>query len=225
MISVRLLQPDDDFSPATPGAWNAEALRIDFALDTLFDAMAGGDAFVREVAKTVVLSSVSTDLEVVRYRQAVVADALRRPQVVRDLYVLATEAVAEARKIYLGTLSHYPIWVLKHGRELMGVLLPSLARLRKTTERNAKAFPSAGWSHFFTRMLEQLGGGYLEEAQQRVAESVLPGGFLLSAGFGAGAKPDGFIVHLAPQTTFGWWERLRTYIFGPRLPPFAFAIH
>ena len=50
MMDVRLLRPDADFPPATPPAWNAEALRIDFALDTLFDAMAAGEAFIREVA-------------------------------------------------------------------------------------------------------------------------------------------------------------------------------
>ena len=62
---------DFDLKRALP--WNAQALTQDLALDTLFDAMALGDKFLREVVRVAVLSGVDDDLGVVLYRQDVLS--------------------------------------------------------------------------------------------------------------------------------------------------------
>ncbi len=67
---------------------NADDLSRDLNLGTLVGAMAAGDPFLAEVARRALLCSLH-DVDVIRYRQDVLADCLRQPAVVRDLYAIA----------------------------------------------------------------------------------------------------------------------------------------
>ena len=73
-------------------AWSADpahagALTQDLGIDLLLHAMAGEDPFLRDVARKVVLSAVVGDVDVIRYRQAILVDAMRAPEVTRELTV------------------------------------------------------------------------------------------------------------------------------------------
>ena len=72
--------------------WNEAALRQDLGLGVLFKAMSLGDNFLFEAAQVAVLSSL-TDLEVIRYRQHILADSLKNSAIVQDIYQIAMEAI------------------------------------------------------------------------------------------------------------------------------------
>ncbi len=78
--------------------WNEAALRQDLGLDVLFKAMSLGDNFLFEAAQVAVLSSL-TDLQVIRYRQHILADSLKNSAIVQDIYQIAMEAIEGERKI------------------------------------------------------------------------------------------------------------------------------
>ena len=60
--------------------------------------MAAGDEFLFEMAKRAVLSSL-TDPDAIVYRQHVLADCLEHPEVIRQLYQLAVEALENERTV------------------------------------------------------------------------------------------------------------------------------
>ena len=73
-------------------------LTQDLELQTLWNAMAAGDEFLFEMAKRAVLSSL-TDPDAIVYRQQVLADCLEHPEIVRQLYQLAVEALENERTV------------------------------------------------------------------------------------------------------------------------------
>jgi hypothetical protein len=74
-----LMFTGQDFDLERKPPWNAEALIQDLELTTLFNAIARGDEFLFEVAKSAVLSGLYTDLNTVLYRQNVLKGLLEKP--------------------------------------------------------------------------------------------------------------------------------------------------
>ncbi len=106
-MNAFLMYRDRDVDPDATLPWNADALVQDLELDTLFDAMAGGDAFVRAVVVRSALDSME-DLDDIAYRQAIVADCLRLPDVIREIHAIAVEAVEREKRVYGGILDGSP---------------------------------------------------------------------------------------------------------------------
>ena len=67
-------------------------------MNTLFNAMARGDKFLFEVAQKTILSGTHNDLETIQYRQKILQDCLNNPDVLRELYALACEAMEKQKK-------------------------------------------------------------------------------------------------------------------------------
>ena len=82
--------------PPLAPAGNDAVLTQDLELRTLWNAMADGDEFLFEMAKCSVLSSL-TDPDAIVYRQHVLADCIEHPEVIRQLYQLAIEALENER--------------------------------------------------------------------------------------------------------------------------------
>ncbi len=97
-MKVFLAYRDRDLDLAAELPPNTEALTQDLGLDILFRAMAAGDRFVPTVARSAVLASLH-DVDAIRYRQAVLADCLAHPAVVRQLYALAAEAIEREQAV------------------------------------------------------------------------------------------------------------------------------
>ena len=100
-MKVHLLYPDRDFDWAAGLPAGHEDLTQDLELNTLLDAMAAGDKFLREVSAKVLLASLD-DPEEIRYRQQVLADCLAQPDVIRDMYAVAAGALEDKRHLWLG---------------------------------------------------------------------------------------------------------------------------
>jgi hypothetical protein len=64
----------------------------------LFQAMAGGDPFLLEVARRAVLANL-TDLPAVTYRQDILRDYIGNAAIVRKLYSLAVETIEREKKL------------------------------------------------------------------------------------------------------------------------------
>jgi len=95
-MKAHLMFRDGDLDLERPLPPNAESLEQDLELNTLFDTMARGDAYLRELAEKALLSGL-TDPEAILYRQQIVADCLAQPVIVRELYDIAVEGV-ESKK-------------------------------------------------------------------------------------------------------------------------------
>jgi len=61
--------------------------------------MARGDSLLFEISKRALISSL-TDTRAITYRQEVLADCLSHPEMFREMYALAMEAITAERKIW-----------------------------------------------------------------------------------------------------------------------------
>ena len=196
--------------PARGLPWNRDTLTADLALTTLFETMSQGDDSVFEVSRRVVLGGVNGDIETIRYRQAVLQDCLQHPDVIRELYAVATEAMAEQKRHYLGSFfARYPDAVLRHGVELMAAMFGLLQRLRQIADAHAGAFSSEGATAFFAMLRRDLDDAYLERLRRYLDDLKLSDGVLLSATLGKGNKGARYVLRRLPPAPKSWWRRLQ----------------
>jgi len=100
MMKVFLLYSHQDFDPDRELPFNTADLVQDLALTTLFEAMAQKDRFVLEVVRQVLLLG-GDDINTIRYRQDILADVLKHPDVIRDIYAIPLEFAERKRRQWL----------------------------------------------------------------------------------------------------------------------------
>lgn len=199
-----LLDPDRDLDlDAHPVA--DQTLVADLGLERLYAAMRRGDPFLDEVVRRVLPSPLGS-VEAIRYRQASVADAIARPDVVRELYAVAAGAVEAERKVF-GASLRSPELVLDRATEVIGLFLESLRSLRRIQAEHAGAFASPGFIGFFEQVAAQLDDAWLAEADDHVRR-LRTRTLHVSARLGSGNRGTGYVLHRRPYVVGGWRGRL-----------------
>jgi MutS domain V len=220
-VKAHLLYKDQDFDLDRPLPWNELALVKDLSLKPLFNTMARGDALVFEVSKRVMLLGFDNGLETIRYRQNILQDCLNHPDVVRQLYAVAVDAMEKQKKHYLGVFARYPDSVLRHSIELMETFLGMLKTLRKITDSHADKFISEGWIAFYAMLRHELGEEYFARVESHLERLKFRGGVLLSANLGKGNKGDPYVLREPPYRKEAFLRRL----FTRQAPAYSFTLH
>ncbi|MGB7725960.1 MAG: hypothetical protein WBL37_10320, partial [Dehalococcoidales bacterium] len=103
-MKVFLMYKDRDFDVQQQLPWNAPDLTQDLELDTLFNAMALGDEFLREAVQKVIFAGMKDDCDSILFRQSILKDCLKNPVIVRNLYKIAEDAMETKQKNHWGWL-------------------------------------------------------------------------------------------------------------------------
>jgi len=210
----RQRQPGPPFAPTG----NDAVLTQDLELQTLWNAMADGDEFLFEMAKRAVLSGL-TDPDAIVYRQQVLADCLEHPEIIRQLYQLALEALENERTTGgLFTLAS-PDQILSRSVRVLDLHLDVLRRLRQIAGQQAASFRSEGFTRFFAMLADELADDYLEAVEHHLRELEFKRGVVESAELAKGFKGRRYIVRTPREQR--WTERLP---FGNRSGSYSFTI-
>jgi len=206
--------------PAAPLAptGNDAVLTQDLELQTLWNAMAAGDEFLFEMAKRAVLSSL-TDPDAIIYRQHVLADCLEHPEVIRQLYQLAVEALENERAVGGVWFTSGPDQILGRSVRVLKLHAGVLRRLRQVADQQVASFRSEGFTRFFAMLTQELADDYLKTVEQHLAELEFKRGVFESAELGQGLKGRGYVVRTPREQH--WTERLP---FGNRPQSYSFTI-
>lgn len=173
-----------DFDQQQAPAPHEHALRQDLELDRLLEAMAGGDDFLRDVATTAVLSSL-TDPEAIVYRQRILGDCLDRPAIAREIYDSAIEALQARRKVFFGFRGS-PDSILYAAVQVLELLVDSLKRLRHIGREHSAGFHSEGFARFFAMLADELDDQYFAAIDDHLRRLRFKDGVLMSARLGEG---------------------------------------
>lgn len=204
----RLLAPDDDLDLERNLPGPAEVVAADLGLESVVRAMAAGDDLIREVARHVLLDSL-TDRQVILYRQAIVRDCLGHPDTIDELYRLAGDALeAERQNPYLSVFARRPASILWRGVETLKVLNTSLRRLRGLADREAETFASQGLRRLIGLIRSELDDEYLALVEHQLQALGLRQGMVVSARLGRGNKGAGYTLRRPPSRRPGWRELL-----------------
>jgi len=205
-------------SPAEPGRY--DGLAQDLELETVWAAMAGDSEFLYETAKRVTLTGLHTPEEI-RYRQQVLADCLAHPDVVRQLYQIAIEALGFERQVGSFWKGAMPDWIVRRSVQVLELYVGSLRRLRQIADEHGEGFRSEGFRRFFAAVREELDDDYLETVEQHLHELRLKRGVLVSAELSLGDKGAAYEFHRPPQAPT-WKQRL---LPGKQPPSYNFELH
>jgi MutS domain V len=197
---------------------NDAVLTQDLELVTLWNAMAAGDEFVFEMAKRAVLSPL-TDPDAIVYRQQVLADCLDHPEIVRQLYELAVEALENERKTGGLWFRASPDSILSRSVQVLKLHVDVLRRLRQIAGEQAAGFRSEGFARFFAMLGEELADDYLRAVEHHLHELEFTHGVFESAELAKGLKGRGYMVRTPREQR--WTERLP---FGNRSESYSFTI-
>jgi len=205
------MYPDRDFGKEEMPP-NAADLIQDLELETLFRAMSGEDQFLLDVAKKAVLASLNNP-EVILYRQDILADFLERPDIIREMYRMAVEALERERKVW-GWMStaRYPEGTLHRSLEVLQIFMALLRQLRRIADEHGSSFRSEGLSRFFAMLAGELNDEYLSRVEDHLRRLEFRNGLLMSATLGKGNKGAGYILRKPWQTDQKWTERLQKWV-------------
>ncbi len=215
-----LMYRDRDFDPAQEPPPGARDFVPDLELDVLFEAMAGGDAFLLGVARAAVLSML-TDVPTVLYRQAILRDCISNAAVVRHLYNLAVATIERERKNYWGIHSHSPGFLLHRSVEVLSMFVEALRTLRREAEAHMAGFASDGFTTLFAMLRRELDDAYLGAIEAHLARLKFRRGVLISARLGQGLVGVGHMLRKPNDDDRPWLQRLLTR--GPAAHTFHIA--
>ncbi|CUJ03157.1 DNA mismatch repair protein mutS [Achromobacter xylosoxidans] len=221
-MKVHLMYPNRDFDMNAAPPLNGRDLMDDLELQTLVQAMAGDDDFLRTVARTALLGSVRSSKETVEHRQAVLRDALAHSDVVRQLYQLSIDALESKKKSYWGIGLHYPLAILHGSMEVIELLIPMLRQLRDTARKLEPEFSSKGWTRLFAMLSDELDESYIGEVQGHLKTLKFRGGILMSAHLGPGNRSADYVLRTPLKDDRNWLARLfgkKPEMYQYTLPP------
>jgi hypothetical protein len=205
-----LMYGDQDFHLHKHLPANAADLTKDLGLDTLFEAMAGGDEFLFEVVKTAVLASVP-EPDAILYRQHVLKDCIAHPNLVRQIYGTAVEAIERERRVW-GWTSDYPSSALHRAVDVLKIFLVLLKQLRQIAAEHGSEFRSEGWRRFFGMLASELDDQYLRTIEAQLRRLQFPNGVLMSAELNKDLKGTNYILRKLPDVKMTWKERVQSWI-------------
>lgn len=191
-MKTRLMFDDRDFQLEHKERVGEQDLIADLELATLWDAMAVGDELVNASARTAMLAGLTT-VDQIRYRQAVLTDCLRQPAVVREIYGLAVQAIAEERKIWRA-YSNRGEALLHRSMKVLELFVPILQQLRGLTEDHSGGFTSPGFTRFFDTLRRELDDDYFDEIAQHLRQLRFRDGVLMSARLGERSQGIDYVL-------------------------------
>ena len=217
----RNLERETKSGPLLAPTGSDAVLTQDLELYTLWNAMAAGDEFLFEMAKRAVLSPL-TDPDEIGYRQQVLADCLEHPEVVRQLYQLAIDALEHERQVTSFWYRASPDRILSRSVQVLKLQVGVLERLRQLAEEQQERFGSEGFRRFFAMLSEELADEYLQTVGWHLRELEFKRGLVESAELAKGVKGRRYTVRTPPREqrwTERFWPGKRSDSFSFTIPP------
>ena len=177
------------------------SLVADLGLERVYAAMSQGDRFLDELVRRVMPAPLGT-VEAIHYRQSTVTDALAAPEVVRELYAIAVDAIEAERKVWGASMRNAEL-VMDRAAEVIGLFLESFRAMRRIEAEHASAFSSPAFVGFFERIASQLDDTWLAEADDHV-HRLRTRTLHVSAHLGTGNRGTGYVLHRRPNVIRGW---------------------
>lgn len=218
-MKAHLLYRDKDCSSTQALPSNAAELIQDLELDVVFDAMAEGDNFIRDLVPSIFLGY-SCDLDMIRYRQTILSDCIANPEIIRSLYALSHEAIENSKKYHFGFFTRYPSSILRTAVEAIRMFSDKLSHLRTITDTYKGRFKSEGFSSLFSSIHSEISDEYLVKLRTCLKDMEFNRGVLLSAGLAQGNRGKDYVLRALPPRKRGWLGRF----FERRPAAYSFTI-
>ena len=219
-MNVFLLYTDEDASAETTLSFGSQSAIEDLALNTLFNGMSDGDPFLFDVARQTLLSGLDRP-EQILYRQEILRDCLKHPEVIRQIYRIPLQIIEKKDSLWLGVFSRYPTSILTSGLEMLVMFVDMLKSLKQIADQHAGQFESEGFQRFFHMLQEELDDAYFTVVETHLKALKFDSGVFVSAELGPGNEGTHYILRRSDQEGKGWMKRA----FARKSPSYSFTLH
>lgn len=202
-MKVHLMYENRDFDCQFKITSHQKELIQDLELNTLFNVMANKDEFIFETIQSAIFSSLN-NIEEILYRQDVLKDCIKNPNVIRKLYNITTEAIEKKRKYLWGIGGDSPTSVLSCSVNLLQMLVEMLKKLRKVVDEHAAFFESKGFITFIKMLQEELNDEYINIMQSHLSELKFNNGMLISAELGYSNRGINYVLRSQQNKKYRW---------------------
>jgi DNA mismatch repair ATPase MutS len=203
-MKAHLLFEDQDFDFTAGLPAGSEDLIQDLELSTMLGAMAGGDKFLLDISTRVLLAGL-TDPDAIRYRQAILADCIAKPDIIRLMYGIAVAALEDKRRAWGFWSSQYPASILSGAVNQLEVLIVRLRELRQVADNHASEFSAAGLTALLRSLQRDLDDDYFETLTGHLKQLRFRGGELMSAQLDRDNSGINYVLR-SGDTRRGWKE-------------------
>lgn len=204
-MKPRLLFADQDHTYADPPPESVD-LERDLGIPPILDAMACGDAYLRDVAQRVIFSAPLTS-EQIGHRLDILDDCLRSPDVIRELYELADTAAQAKQRVHVWMiLRNHPSDILNSSVTILRDLTTHLQLLHAYALEHHGQFRSPGLIALLDSIERDLDDDYLTQVRTHVDQLAFTGGVAMTARLGPGCTGIDYSLRLAAPTP--WWAKL-----------------
>ncbi|MCP1662141.1 DNA mismatch repair ATPase MutS [Methanocalculus sp. AMF5] len=170
-----------------------QMVSCDLELDILVATMAGGDVFIREVVRNVLLTG-TCDPGTICYRQDILRDCMNNPDSIQEMYDTASASIEEYLKIVGRYTGQSADAVRINSVKAIELFIEMLATLRGIGKRHGEAFVSEGFRTFFSMLDREFSDEYLLSMREMIEELKLPEGHLIRAVLGKGNQGTGYAI-------------------------------
>lgn len=211
-MKAHLMYQNRDFDNEKKITPLEQILIQDLELNTLFDAMANNDKFIMEVVRRAVFSSLNNSEDIL-YRQSILKDCIKNPDVVRKIYGIVTEAIERKKKNWWGISSMFLSSVLSSSVSLLQMFVEMLKMLRNVVDEYAGQFESKGFRTLFTMLQEELDDAYFSTLETHLNEMKFRDGILISTELGNYNQGIHYVLRRQQDKKHRWLK----WYFAPSL--------
>jgi DNA mismatch repair ATPase MutS len=199
---------------------NSDTLMSDLELKVLLDAMSEEDEFLYDVSKKALLCSLKLVKEV-SYRQEILKDCIKNPDVVEEIYALTIKSLAKKQERWLGVFGRYPGSLLSSSVSLLDMHFELFEELRKIADTKKENFRSEGFKRFFEMVQKELDDEYISLVKEHLRELKFKKGVLLSARLGVANEGMDYTLRRDRFATKSWIGKILT----PKSKEYSFSLH
>ena len=215
-MNVRLLYRDHNFIMQETG-FGQKALTDDLEMECILSAMADGDKLIHDVCANLLFHPLQTADEI-RYRQNVLADCIRNPRAVRELYSITIDTQKRKSESWSWlSASQFLSSNFSNAINLLKIYSEMLLKLRNTVGRDTQKFQSEGWTQFSQMLWQELDDNYFSQINALLDELKEDKGILISAGLGNYCQGIRYVMRCKEQRHF-WmnWHFAPSFMIAPR---------
>jgi DNA mismatch repair ATPase MutS len=178
----------------------------DLELEQIISPMSQGDKLISNISRAAFLQPLQT-VEEVKYRQAVLQDALENPETVRRIYNICLETEKEKNASWSWLTSHFVSSTYHNAIDLLQIYLKMLGKLRGIADSEIHKFSSSGFTTMFALLQRELSDTYLQETKDLLASLSEEKGVLISAKFGCFLQSSQLALRKKNMQGFRlrWW--------------------
>ena len=187
-MKVALLNRDSDFplNEDLELVENHSELAQDLGADILFDSMAEGDSYIKDVVNRVVFSSFENAAETIAYRQAILQDVIKNLPAAKEMYALGLSLNERKQKDWLGIYGKSSGSVVSGSAVWLKAQFDILKQLLVIVSKSANSFKSEGLKAFCARLQKDFTDQYIAAVLENLGSLEFRSGVMLSVQLGPG---------------------------------------